>query len=766
MLLTNVTVTDPLVGLSAITFVGGDTDIDGELDIDETWTYSATYAVTQDDIDDGSVYNMATADSDESDPADDDNTEPLPQNPNTGNVTLFGVSVVDDQGVAVSCNQTTLAVGQSMTCTASGLAELGQYVNEGAASGISHVGDQASDTDPSHYFGANPSYTVSKSCTIEPVPQEGPATYKVTFVNTGNVLLSITADDGIGTFDLAVGETKTFQVSLPGPFSDQSTVDNKVIATGTYTDDVGNLTTIEHQDSASCTVGGRINVNKLTFFNDVQSEGYSWSFGIYLGPNDQESSDFLNNPLATANTGGGVTLLDFGNFNFDPSKTYTLCELEVPAGWATFWRIDSDNDGIPDATVIPYNPNESDDPQADLGNRCVDFTVGAGNTLVFGIENKYPGGDPRTPGYWKNWNRVTGGGQQYTADQNGGWASGFWLLEDVLDPDIGGGIYWDDILADSFFFQISAAEVAVDILDQREIGDPGTAGDGVKHSNDAAYTLAMHLLAAQLNFGAGARSCDAARDAVLAGETLLDQYDFNGVGDYLLSGDIDYQLALDLANTLDLYNNGELCVGPGVSISNPNDGTTFVEGDLSPVTIVVLVQDANEIIQVEFLVDGTSLGEDTDGSDGWTMAWDWSAAGEGSHIIEAIATNDLDEEGSADVVVVVDLVADVFMHVADLGDPLATEPGKAGKWDAFVTPLILDGGDAPVAGATVFGVWSNGKIGSCTTDATGMCGISITNNKKVLEITFTVTDVTHNTFIYDPSADFDLVPDITFEAPY
>ncbi|UCH26702.1 MAG: DUF11 domain-containing protein, partial [Trueperaceae bacterium] len=81
--LTNVTVTDPLPGLSAISFDGGDSDGDGELDVDETWTYSASYTVTQGDIDAGSVENLATADSDESDPADDGHNEPLP-----GNVSL------------------------------------------------------------------------------------------------------------------------------------------------------------------------------------------------------------------------------------------------------------------------------------------------------------------------------------------------------------------------------------------------------------------------------------------------------------------------------------------------------------------------------------------------------------------------------------------------------------------------------------------------------------------------------------------------------
>ena len=798
--LEDVTVTDPNVtGLTCDPANGS------ELAPGDSMTCTATHTITQADLDAGHYANTACVD--DSGAAAEicaDEDVPAIQNPaidiekatngedadaapglsilvgqpitwtyvvtNTGNVTLFGIQVSDDQpGVIVTCTTTNLilelAVGSSETCTASGTAVAGQYENTGTAAGTDPQGDPAEDSDLSHYFGADPSFTVSKSCTNEPVPQEGPADFEVVIVNTGNVPLSITTDE-VGNFSLPINNDegdgeKTFVVTVDGPFSGQDTVDNTIYATGSYTDDEGLKWSISGSSFDSCTVGGRTSLLKLT--QDQVDPEIGWEFNLYLGPNDGSmDSIFLSSPVASSSTFGDPDgLLEFIDttgypYNLNPGSTYTVCEMELPAGWATFWRVDTDNDGVVDSTVLPYNPNESDDPPEDLGNRCYDFTVGAGNTLAFEVWNNYPGGDPRTPGYWKNWNRVTGGGQAINADRNGGWAAGFWLLEDVLDPDVGGGILWDDILDDDGYFPeyvspINSAAVAVDILDQREIGDPSVPGDGIKHSSDAAYTLAMHLLAAQLNFGAYAESCDEARDAVLAGEMLLDEYDFNATGNYLVSKDkkvrADYNLALNLANGLDLYNNGYLCVGPAVSFISPVGGTVFGTGDPTTVTVEVSVQDMNGIDRVDFYVDGAYLDSDLDGNDGWTASWNWSLEADGSLIIEAIAFT-LDESGSADVTVFVDLVPDVPMYVDDI--TTATEPGKNGKWDAIVTPFINDGGASAVDGATVYGVWENGTFGSCTTDGTGTCDISITN-KNVTSTSFTVTDVTHAAFVYDAS---------------
>jgi gliding motility-associated-like protein/uncharacterized repeat protein (TIGR01451 family) len=55
-------VTDPLLGGVVPGPDSGDTDGDNELDVTETWIYTGSYTITQNDIDAGQVTNQATAD--------------------------------------------------------------------------------------------------------------------------------------------------------------------------------------------------------------------------------------------------------------------------------------------------------------------------------------------------------------------------------------------------------------------------------------------------------------------------------------------------------------------------------------------------------------------------------------------------------------------------------------------------------------------------------------------------------------------------------
>jgi len=124
------------------------------------------------------------------------------------------------------------------------------------------------------------------------------------------------------------------------------------------------------------------------------------------------------------------------------------------------------------------------------------------------------------------------------------------VLDDTLASFAGGGILVGDIFVDT-------CEEAVAILNKSSL-------DGTKRASDAAYTLAAQLLAAELNYQAGAGQCQAATDAIADGQALLDLINYDATGSYLgpkVKGAtaILRQQALALAATLDAYNNNLLC---------------------------------------------------------------------------------------------------------------------------------------------------------------------------------------------------------------
>jgi uncharacterized repeat protein (TIGR01451 family) len=100
----------------------------------------------------------------------------------------------------------------------------------------------------------HPSFTVAKECYAEPVPPSGPAIFTVTITNTGDVPLLITADDGIGSFQLAAGAFQEFSVSEPGPFTPGGTADNTVTASWTLPPEYGLSNTDSASASDSCDV--------------------------------------------------------------------------------------------------------------------------------------------------------------------------------------------------------------------------------------------------------------------------------------------------------------------------------------------------------------------------------------------------------------------------------------------------------------------------------------------------------------------------------
>ena len=168
---------------------------------------------------------------------------------NTGNVPLDEVTLTDDQLGTITCPQTTLAIDEEITCTATGTAGLGQYANVATVTGTDPAGAVVTDDDPSHHFGVDRRLAITKLVNGEDANEppgldipEGETvvmTFEVT--NPGNVPLfdvAVTDDQGLevtftggdtnGDGALDPGEVWTFEAIIgpatPGRFDNVGTV--------------------------------------------------------------------------------------------------------------------------------------------------------------------------------------------------------------------------------------------------------------------------------------------------------------------------------------------------------------------------------------------------------------------------------------------------------------------------------------------------------------------------------------------------------------
>jgi hypothetical protein len=252
----------------------------------------------------------------------------------------------------------------------------------------------------------------------------------------------------------------------------------------------------------------------------------SFTFQIRSGASTTQAGTILETGTATAGNGG---VIEFATL-LVPGATYQLCETVMP-GWTTTL-------GPPFFTV--YNPS------GDNSVVCTDFTVSAGETKTFTIDNgRPPGGLARTIGFWKNWASCApsgpGKGQK-----------------PVLDTTLSLGAILIGELS------VATCPVALDILDKRLIKSPALVYDGKKQASDPAFGLAAQLLAAKLNVQAGAGVCPAAVTAINDAQTLLAAIHFDGSntdGDpaHSTMSSAQKTSANNLANTLDRYNNNLLC---------------------------------------------------------------------------------------------------------------------------------------------------------------------------------------------------------------
>ena len=135
--LTGVTVADPFIGTPALT--ASEATADGELDVGETWYYTATHIVTQAEIDAGqNIINVATADSDQTEPDTDTALVPVDQKPGLAiDKAILGVAGGNGNG---SVDAMTDVISYSVTVSNTGNQTLNQVTVNDPLTGLSISG--------------------------------------------------------------------------------------------------------------------------------------------------------------------------------------------------------------------------------------------------------------------------------------------------------------------------------------------------------------------------------------------------------------------------------------------------------------------------------------------------------------------------------------------------------------------------------------------------------------------------------------------------
>ncbi len=383
--LSNVEVIDPLFGVTfgPVTLAPNSSEI-----------YTYEYQVTQDDLDNGSIYNLATVTALDTngDPVSDDDEETIVaiQNPsillgksalpttytaageeveytfvvtNTGNVTLSNVEVSDplfglNFGPVTLAPNTLETFTYTYTVTQAAI-DSGSVVNLATATALDTNGNPVSDDDGETISAIqNPSILLEKSAlptTYTTAGEEVEYTFVVT--NTGNVTLTnVEVSDPLfglnfGPITLAPNtfETFTYTYTVTQVAIDSGNVVNLAMATALDTngdpvidDDGETITAIQNPSIL-------LEKSALPTTYTTAGEEVEYTFVVTNTGNVTLSNVEVNDPLFGLNF-GPITLAPNGQETF--THTYTVTQAAIDSGsvvnLATTTALDTNGDPVSD----------------------------------------------------------------------------------------------------------------------------------------------------------------------------------------------------------------------------------------------------------------------------------------------------------------------------------------------------------------------------------------------------------------------------------
>jgi hypothetical protein len=402
----------------------------------------------------------------------------------------------------------------------------------------------------------HPAFTVTKTCTTDPVDQGGTASFTITYNNTGDADLVFTpnaADEG-GTQSVAAGQSKSVTVTRPVP-DGATSVSNTVMGNVTLAARYGLSNEYDYTASASCAVRGKAKVVK-TVSGQPPAADQSFTFELRQGASTMSDGTIIE--TKTTDASGNISF----NTQLNPGQTYQICEWVFPG-----WNTNLAGDGplfVPNSMIPPALPN----PNVNNLVVCANFTVTSGQTRTFAVDNTPPpGGRALTIGFWKNWASCAnsnGKGQDPMLDLALGIASATTtnppggLVVSAQNP---GSLWpnyaavWYLVLKGNPASTEDDIKVAPDCLKAVRLLDKSTVTTNKKKASDPLWNMTAQLVAAQLNRFMGAGISGVTITNIDRAVLLNGKYKFNGETYTPKLTTAHTNLANCLAKQLDNYNN-------------------------------------------------------------------------------------------------------------------------------------------------------------------------------------------------------------------